>query len=110
MNARNVSVTFNVDVYDSKPWFQIPTAVARLLNLKSGDVIAVSISTPSGDLLYHGLANMGSGKEIYRSYVSTRLRKGREIRVTASRPPKDIVGLIPKRQERRSSSLKKASP
>jgi hypothetical protein len=62
---------------------------------KSGDVIAVSIRTQKGELLYHGLANMGSGKEIYRSYVSTRLKKGADIRVTVSRPPKDVVGLIP---------------
>ena len=100
MNARNISVTFNVDVYDSRPWFQIPTAVAKLLGLKSGDVIAVSISTPKGELLYHGLANMGSGKEIYRSYVSTRLKKGEEIRVTVSRPPEDVVGLIPHKKTR----------
>jgi hypothetical protein len=66
-------------VYDRRPWFQIPTAIAKLLGLKSGDVIAVSISTPKGELLYHGLVNMGSGKEIYRSYVSTRLKKGEEI-------------------------------
>jgi hypothetical protein len=95
MKARNVSVTFNVDVYDSRPWFQIPTAVAKLLGLKSGDVIAVSIRTLKGKHPYHGLANMGSGKEIYRSYVSTRLKKGEDIRVTVSRPPKDVVGLIP---------------
>jgi hypothetical protein len=95
MKARNISVTFHLDVYDSRPWFQIPTAIAKLLNLKSGDVIAVSITTPRGELLYHGLANMGSGKEIYRSYVSTRLKKGKEIRVTVSRPPIDVVGLIP---------------
>jgi hypothetical protein len=83
-----------VDVYDSRPWFQIPTTVAKLLGLKSGDVIAVSISTPKGELLYHGLANMGSGKEIYRSYLSTRLKKGEEIRVTGVSSPED-VGLIP---------------
>jgi hypothetical protein len=52
MKARNISVTFNVDVYDSRPWFQIPTAVAKLLVLKSGDVIAVSISTASTDYAY----------------------------------------------------------
>jgi hypothetical protein len=100
MKARNISVTFNVDVYDSRPWFQIPTAVAKLLDLKSGDVIAVSISTPQGELRYHGLANMGSGKEIYRSYVSTRLKKGEEIRVTVARPPKDVVGLVPQSKKK----------
>jgi hypothetical protein len=91
MKARNISVTFHVDVYDSRPWFQVPTAAAKLINLKSKDVIAVSIGTPKGELLFHGLAKMGSGKEIYRSYVSTRLKKGKEIRVTVSRPPEDVA-------------------
>jgi hypothetical protein len=90
MKARNVSVTFTIDVYDSRPWFQIPTAIVKLLGLKSGDAHAVSVRRSDGELLYHGLANMGSGKEIYRSYVSKRLKKGEEIRVTVSHPPEEI--------------------
>ena len=93
MKARNISVTFHIDVYDSRLWFQIPQAIAKMLGLKSGDVIAVSISTPKGKLLYHGLAQMGSGKEIYRAYVSKRLKKGQEIIVTVSRLPEDAVPL-----------------
>jgi hypothetical protein len=85
MKARNISV------YDSRPWFQIPQAIAKVLGLKSGDVMALSISTPEGELLYHDLAKMGSGKETYRSYVSKRLKKGQEIRVTVSRPPDDVT-------------------
>ncbi len=46
MKARNVSVTFHVDVYNRKPWFPLPRAIARVFSLKAGDVIAVSISTP----------------------------------------------------------------
>jgi hypothetical protein len=84
-------VTFHINVYDSRPWFQIPQAIAKVLSLKSGDVIALSISTPKGKLLYHDLAKMGSGKEIYRTYVSKRLKKGQEIRVTVSGPPEDAV-------------------
>lgn len=72
------------------PWFQIAQAIVKVLGLKSGDVIALSISTPEGKLPYHGLAQMGSGKEIYRAYVSKRLKKGQEIRVTVSRPPEDL--------------------
>jgi hypothetical protein len=48
---------------------QIPTEVAKLLRLKSRDLISVSITTPKGELLYRGLANMGSGKEIDLSVV-----------------------------------------
>jgi bifunctional DNA-binding transcriptional regulator/antitoxin component of YhaV-PrlF toxin-antitoxin module len=37
-------------VYDSRPWFQIPQAIAKVLGLKSGDVIALSISKPKGSI------------------------------------------------------------
>ena len=56
MTARNMSVTFHTDVYKRKPWFQVPRSVARLLGVKSGDVLAVGISKPDGELNYHGLA------------------------------------------------------
>jgi len=36
MKARNISVTFHVDVYDSRPWFQVPKSIAKLLGLRSG--------------------------------------------------------------------------
>lgn len=88
---RNISVTFHVDVYDSKPWFQIPSEIAKLLDLTSREMFALTISAPNGNLLYHGFANMGSGREIYRSYVSKFLKKGEEIRVTVSRAPKDSL-------------------
>jgi len=91
MKARNISVTFHVDVYNSRPWFQVPKQIVRLLGLKSGRVIAVSVSTPEGELLYHGLANLHSGTEIYDAHISKRLTKGEEIRVTASRPPEGTV-------------------
>jgi len=87
MKARNISVTFHVDVYDSRPWFQVPKAIAKLLGLKSGDGIAVNITTPEGEPLYHGLAKLGSGTEIYQAHISKRLKKGKEIRVTASCVP-----------------------
>jgi hypothetical protein len=91
MKARNISVTFHVDVYDSRPWFQVPRAIAKVLGVKSGDEIAVTISTPKGGLLYHDLATLGSGTEIYQAQIGRRLRKGQEIRVTASRPPDKSV-------------------
>lgn len=91
MNARNISVTFHVDVYDSRPWFQVPRAIAKVLGVKSGNAIAVTISTPKGELLYHDLATLGSGTEIYQAQIGRRLRKGQEIRVTVSRPPDGSV-------------------
>jgi DNA helicase HerA-like ATPase len=61
-----------------------------LLDLKSGDALAVSIRRPNGQLIFHDLAKMGSGKKIYRSYVNKRLKEGEEIRVTVSHPPEEI--------------------
>jgi hypothetical protein len=107
MKARNTSVTFHVDVYDSKPWFQVPRAITKLLELKSNTVIAISISRPNGELLYHGLARMGSGTEIYRAYVSKKLKKGEEIRVTVSRPPEETVRLTPRKSKAKSRAGKK---
>ena len=64
MLARNMSVTFHTDVNKTKPWFHIPKSVAQLLSVKSGDVLAVGISKPDGELIYHGLAKMDSGTEM----------------------------------------------
>jgi hypothetical protein len=77
MKARNISVTFNVDVYDSRPWFQIPTAVAKLLGLKSGDVIAVSIATPKRGTSLSRSGQHGFGQtdlSVIRQYPSERRR------------------------------------
>ena len=85
MLARNMSVTFHTDVYKTKPWFHIPKSVARLLGVKSGDVLAVGITKPDGELIYHGLAKMDSGSELLQ--IGKILKRGAEIRVTVSRPP-----------------------
>lgn len=106
MKARNISATFHVDVYDSKPWFQVPRAITKLLELKSNSVIAISISRPDGELLFHGLASMGSGTEIYRVYVSKKLKKGEEIRVTVSRPPEETGHLTPRKNKSKSRAGK----
>jgi|SRR5579864_5749781 len=90
MAARNFSVSFHTDVYDSRPWFQIPRAVTRLLGVKSGDPIAVGISKPTGEMIYHGLAKIDSGTEIYMAHIGKLLTKGAEIRVSVSRTPEDI--------------------
>lgn len=89
MLARNMSVTFHTDVHKSKPWCHIPKSVARLLGVKSGDALAVGISKPDGELIYHGLAKMDSGTEML--HIGKILKKGAEIRVSVSRPPSDMV-------------------
>jgi hypothetical protein len=89
MTARNISVTFHTDVHNSRPWFQVPRAIARLLGVKSGDVLAVDLSKPSGELIYHGLAKLESGTEIV--HISHILKRGAEIRVTVCLPPEGTV-------------------
>lgn len=91
MTARSISITFHTDVYKSKPWFQVPRAIARLLGVKSGDALAVDISKPDGELIYHGLAKMDSGTEVYDAHIGKRLTRGAEIRVTVSLPPNGTV-------------------
>ena len=84
---QNIGLTFHVDVSASKPWFQIPKSVAELFSLKSGDLLAVSISTPKGKPIYHGFAKLDSATTPYKMHIGRPLVKGKEIRVTASRPP-----------------------
>ena len=91
MKARNIGVTFHVDVYDSRPWFQVPKSITELLALKSGDAIAVSVSTPEGEPLYHGLAKLDFHTKSYKAHIGKRLKKGEEISVTASHPPAGSV-------------------
>jgi len=89
MTARDFIVTFNTDVYDSRPWFQVPRAVARLLGVKSRDTIAVDIKRTDGTLIYYGLAKLDSGTEVYDAHISRRLTRGEKIRVTVSLAPND---------------------
>jgi hypothetical protein len=103
MKGRNISITFHVDVYNTRPWFQIPRSIARVLGVKSGDKIAVNISMPNGELLYHDLATLGSGTEIYHPHNGKTLAKGKEIRVTISHPPLE-------RRCRLNSSRNQTSP
>ena len=87
MKARNLSATFHVDVPDSKPWFPFPKDIAKLFSLKAGDVLAVSIITPKGKALYHGLAKLDTATNPYKMHISKILTKGKEIRVTVFHMP-----------------------
>jgi hypothetical protein len=89
VTARSISITFHTDVSKSKPSFQVPRAIARLLGVKSGDALAVDISKPDGELIYHGLAKMDSGTD--DAHIGKRLTRGAEIRVTVSLPPNGTV-------------------
>lgn len=58
----------------------VPKAIAKLFSLKSGNVLAVSISTPKGETLYHGFAKLDSAITPYEVHVGKRLTKGKEIK------------------------------
>jgi hypothetical protein len=90
MNARHINVTFHVDVQERKAWFLLPRSIAELFEISGGDVLAVSISAPDGEPLYHGLARLDIHNKTYTAHVGTILTKG-EIRVTACLPPKGTV-------------------
>ena len=64
MKARNIGLIFHVDVSASKPWFHIPKSIAELFSLKPGDLLAVSISSPKGEPIYHGFAKLDSATRL----------------------------------------------
>jgi hypothetical protein len=65
MKARQIIVTFYVDVEERKAWFLLPKSIADLFEIKAGDVLSVSISAPDGEPLYHGLARLDPQQEVH---------------------------------------------
>jgi hypothetical protein len=90
MAMRNLTVTFHTNVY-SKNWkgFQFPAALARLFGRKKGKKLslALTITKPSGEPVFHGLASLTSGTEIGMASIFRNLEHGEEIRVTACNVP-----------------------
>jgi hypothetical protein len=68
----------------------LPKSIADLFEIKAGDVLAVTISAPDGESLFHGLARLDIHNKTYTAHVGTILTKG-EIRVTACHAPKGTV-------------------
>jgi len=87
---RNLTATFHTNVY-SKNWkgFEFPAALARLLGYKKGKpfTLALMITKPSGETVFHGLASFTSGTEIGMASIFRNLEHGEEIRVTACNAP-----------------------
>jgi hypothetical protein len=90
MAMRNLTVTFHTNVY-SKNWkgFQFPAPLARLLGRKKGKrlTLALTITKPSGETVFHGPALLTSGTEIGMATIFRNLQHGEEIRVTACAAP-----------------------
>ncbi|SPF47563.1 hypothetical protein SBA1_750022 [Candidatus Sulfotelmatobacter kueseliae] len=82
------SVTFLTTVYHSKPAFEVPKLIARALGVKSRNPNSVSITRPTGELLYHGLARLTSDFEVCSGDAIKPLTQGEAIRVWITRPPK----------------------
>ena len=90
MAIRNLIVTFHTNVY-SKNWkgFQFPAPLARLLGRKKGKklTLALTITKPTGETVFHGPASLTSGTEIGMASIFRSLEHGEEIRVTACNAP-----------------------
>ena len=66
--------------------FSIPVDVCNLLDLESGGLVHLIISSPKGGLLWAGTRRMRSGLEIYGPDMAERIKAGDLIRVTVSVP------------------------
>ncbi len=94
MAMRNPTVTFHTTVYSkkseqSRKGFEFPKHLAELLGKKKGKpfTLALTITRPSGEVVFHDLASTTSGTEIREARIFDNLEYGDEIRVTACNPP-----------------------
>jgi hypothetical protein len=84
-----ISVTFATTVQAKARRFTVPEEIVKFLGLHSAENIALTIHTPAGRPLFHGIAKLSSGVEIYGAKKAGRLLEpGMAILVTASIPPK----------------------
>jgi hypothetical protein len=91
---RNLAVTFHANVYSkksdqSRKGFEFPEKLAEQLGWKKGKrfTLALTITKPSGEVVFHDLASFTSGTEIREARIFRNLEHGEEIRVTAYSPP-----------------------
>ena len=82
-----VCVTFEVTTGSSKPWYDIPKGVTKLLGLRPKDEIVVNITDlRTNRLLWtRGTETLKSDTEIFGS-TEVQLQPGQKIRVEVSRP------------------------
>jgi hypothetical protein len=91
---RNLTVTFHTNVYSkksgqSRKGFEFPKQVAKQLGWKSGKpfTLALTITKPSGEVVFHDLASFTSGTEIREARIFRNLQHDDEIRVSAWNSP-----------------------
>jgi len=73
----------------SRKGFEFPTLLAELFGKKKGKpfALALTITRPTGEVVFHGLAPFTSGAEIREAGIFRDLDYDDEIRVTASKAP-----------------------
>ena len=84
-----MTVSFEVQVYNSSPRFNIPKNVRTQLGVDNEDSVYLTIKTTSGDHLFTGRKTLRSGPEIYGADLIGKVTPGSRILVEASDP---IVG------------------
>ena len=90
MPPRVLSVTFAVDTYESKQGLNVPKDIVALLGLKSDNNdrdIALTVASPTGNIVFHGIGRLTSGTEICSGDAIKNLPLHERVIVTASRPP-----------------------
>jgi hypothetical protein len=94
MAIRNLTVTFHTKAYSkksnqSRKGFEFPVSLARLLGWKKGKpfTLALTITKPSGEPVFHGLTSFTSGTEIRAANIFDDLEYDDPIKVTACNAP-----------------------
>jgi hypothetical protein len=94
MAMRNLTVTFHTTVYSkkseqSRKGFEFPKQLAKLLGWKKEErfTLALTITKPTGEVVFHDLAEFTSGTEIREVRIFGNLDYDDEIRVTACNAP-----------------------
>jgi hypothetical protein len=85
MNAKIISVTFEIDAQQWRPQFSVPKEVCELLRIRSGNEIKLVILDQLGNVLLDGTKFLKSGTEIYGLDVAGRIAPGQRIRVQVAR-------------------------
>lgn len=79
------SVTFEIDAQrHANGQFSVPRAVCRILELRPGERVALTVETPRGS--FKVTKALSSGTEIYGQDIVRYVSAGDRLRITASRP------------------------
>ena len=88
MSPRVITVSFLTAVYSSKPAFDVPKDVAKVLGVGNKSRVVINVIGPNGAPVYYGPARLTSGTEVCSGPARTALKKllGKQITVWVSQP------------------------